>query len=824
MEDAARDSEKEQLAKAVRAVTQCVQSGWLLQSRMGESIEEPVRDAVIELVMERSPRASFRMIAEREELRSREAERLLDRTIEFVRTTPQANELYERFFITHLEMIRIVRAGEAEADDMPVKPLNAAARETAFARPGTDRPQTAEEWNDRAYTLRDRGQVEEARAAFIEAARLARAEGEAAVEGSAEIGLFTLLMRTAHTVEGRRQRMLVHARRSADAYRRAADPINEANAVVAMITALTDLADQPNLESALNRLQRLDEGQAQWWRAYAAAMTTHELEPHISGLRWCVESSTLLGDHANFYRKMCKKKLAYAEGRRIPLEEGDSETFQAAVTALGVMADGPTEEAARRLDEILRNVEELRKYGRSPTLQRELSAAHKITYWMAEWCAETLRSAEEAVDVHELAASRALLAQTAMHQLWRRWHPQVLEDLRSNVLRDALGKYVVAPTEPNNRLLTRVFDDQRQALEHQEQRLLSATPGPTMATSPMPTRSVRALLAENDRVVVCGSNGSIFLISRSDCRTIGRFVTKQVDEAVEGALAQLSSPLRGSQGAHEEPTWLMCHLVRPIMDHVPEGCRLFVVPHGALWRIPLGALAPAMLSATREVSYVPSLTMLARLLTRPRLERVLERFVGFGDPDSSLPHARAEIDHAARTFADSFTVTGDRLEYHMMMANLCDADVAHFGCHGFFFPDHPDFSALHVAGPADRPEALWYGELARYELNARLVVLAACHAGTGAVRFGSEYIGFPGAFLAAGAQGVLAPLWAVSDTSTEALMRHFYLALQKFASPADALRQAQQAMAADPSTAHPYHWAGFQLFGAPATYKFPSAL
>ncbi|MBB5803143.1 CHAT domain-containing protein [Saccharothrix ecbatanensis] len=109
---------------------------------------------------------------------------------------------------------------------------------------------------------------------------------------------------------------------------------------------------------------------------------------------------------------------------------------------------------------------------------------------------------------------------------------------------------------------------------------------------------------------------------------------------------------------------------------------------------------------------------------------------------------------------------------------------------------------------------LWYGELARYRLRARLFVLAACHAGTGSVEFGSEYVGFPGAFLAAGARQVLAPLWAVSDTSTALLMRHFYTALATPVSPAAALREAQQQVAANPATAHPYHWAGFQLFGA----------
>ncbi|MEV6906082.1 CHAT domain-containing protein [Amycolatopsis sp. NPDC051071] len=823
MEDTADDSEKEQLAAAAQAVTKAVQAAWLLQARIGEGIGEPVRDAVIELVTERGPRAKFRMITERKELLSREAERLIDRTIEFLRTLPQADSSYERFFVSHLEMIRLVQAGEIDADDMPVEPLETAIRDEILARPRTDRPQTAEEWDDRGRTLRDRGQIEEARKAFTEALRLARAEGDPAVEGSAEIGLFTLVMKTSHTTRGSHQRLLGHARRAADAYRKAGDSVGEGNAVVAMITVLTDVADRPNLESALNRLAQLDGDQTRWWRAYSTAMTTAEPDLRISGMRWCVESAHLLGDHADFYRKMCAGKLAYFEGREVSLEDDDSDVFQGGITTLGVMVNGPTEAAAQRLDKILQRVEELRRYGRSQTLQRELSNTHQNTYRAAAQCAEALRGAEEAVDIHELAASRALLAQTETHQLWRQWHPQVWEDSRSDVLQDSLGRFIVAPTEPNRLLLTQVFSDQRLAQQRQEQKLLSATPGLATATPPMPTRSVRGLLAEDDRIVVFGSTGSIFLISHDDCRTIGHFANKKLTEAVQGARGQLSNPVGGSPDDHNAVSWLLSHLLQPLLDHTPEGCRLFLVPHGALWQIPLGALAPAMLSETREVSYVPSLTLLARLLTRPRLTRVLERFVGFGDPDNSLPHARAEIDHAASTFIDSFTATGDQLHYHMVMANLADADVAHFGCHGFFFPNHPDFSALHLAGPADHPEVLWYGELARYELNARLVVLAACHAGTGAMLFGSEYVGFPGAFLAAGAQGVLAPLWAVSDASTDALMRHFYAGLKHFASPATALRQAQHAMAADPSTAHPYHWAGFQLFGAPATYKFPGA-
>lgn len=315
--------------------------------------------------------------------------------------------------------------------------------------------------------------------------------------------------------------------------------------------------------------------------------------------------------------------------------------------------------------------------------------------------------------------------------------------------------------------------------------------------------------------MVYSLTGSIFLIARDRCVAVGRFPRAEVDDKVRAVLAYLSNPIATSTDSREAVAWLVETLVQPVHDHTPERGRLFLIPHASLWQIPLGALGPTSLSETRDVSYVPSLTLLARLLMAPRLQRRVERFVGFGDPDGSLPHARAEIDHGASSFTDDFTVLGGMLHYDMVMANLADADVAHLACHGRFFPEYPDFSALHLAGPAHRPEVLWYGDLARYAFNARLVVLAACHAGTGLELFGSEYVGYPGAFLAAGARCVLAPLWAVADESTSTLMRHFYTALGRSASPAAALREAQVAMASEPATAHPYHWAGFQLFGVP---------
>ena len=463
------DGSSAHLAAAAKAVTKAVEAAWLVQQKMGEGIGPEVRDALIALVTERSPRAKVRMISERPELTDNAAERLIDHAIALVRALPAADASYVRFFESHLVFIRQVRTGAMSPGDVPAEPLPDAAREKILADRRSPGSQRARDHDERARLLRERGQVEDAAAEFTKAVRRARAEGDAATEGSAELGLFTLMMRTAPHRHGNRRQMLEHARRAAEAYRRAGDQIGERDAVVAMIGVLTDLADKPNLGIALQRLAGLDENHARWWQAYSTAMHADRLAERISGLRWCIESAHLLDDHAEFYRKMCAGKLAFFENRAVPLNDRDSDAFQGAVTTYDVMSNGPTKDAAKQLDKILERIEQIRKYARSQTLQRELSDTHQVTYRAAALCAEALRSPEDAVDVIELASSRALLAQTGMPRLWRQLHPQIWEDSRSEALQKLFGRFTSASTVQNRRLLMKSFDDQRQALQRQAQ-------------------------------------------------------------------------------------------------------------------------------------------------------------------------------------------------------------------------------------------------------------------------------------------------------------------------------------------------------------------
>jgi tetratricopeptide (TPR) repeat protein len=438
------------LAKAVRLVTTTVNAVWDLQVRMGEGVHEHVRDAVLDLVRERGPRAKFQMIVERPELRSHEAERLLDRAADYFRSlalSEPGNVRNVRFFEAHLDFIKLVRAGRVDLGRVPVEPLTAAERAKVLADPAPT--QSATELHNWAHTLRDRGQIEEARAAFTEAVRQARATGDAAVEGSAELALYKLAMETFRASRSRQQRMREHASRAEDAYRRAGDRIGEHDAIVALIAVLTDTADQPNLDRALDRLARLDEDHARWWRGYSTAMTAAELERHTAGLRWCIESAHLLGDQAGYYRRMCEAKLQFSEQLTVPPDSDGTAQFRGSAVMFDVVANGPSKEAAERLDKLVQDVELMRRYARSQALQRELSDTHQVTYWAAARCAEALRSPEDAVDLNELASSRALLTQAGMQEVWQRWHPGTWGEFdRAQALQDLLGRFTVAPTDP----------------------------------------------------------------------------------------------------------------------------------------------------------------------------------------------------------------------------------------------------------------------------------------------------------------------------------------------------------------------------------------
>jgi CHAT domain-containing protein len=103
-------------------------------------------------------------------------------------------------------------------------------------------------------------------------------------------------------------------------------------------------------------------------------------------------------------------------------------------------------------------------------------------------------------------------------------------------------------------------------------------------------------------------------------------------------------------------------------------------------------------------------------------------------------------------------------------------------------------------------------------LHARLLVLSACQTalGSGAasdVPAGDDWVGLSRAFLGAGAEHVIATLWAVEDRSTARVMKQLHGHLRAGDSVIAALSQAQRETLRNPATSGPFYWAGFVSIG-----------
>jgi CHAT domain-containing protein/predicted negative regulator of RcsB-dependent stress response len=277
------------------------------------------------------------------------------------------------------------------------------------------------------------------------------------------------------------------------------------------------------------------------------------------------------------------------------------------------------------------------------------------------------------------------------------------------------------------------------------------------------------------------------------------------------ALASGQTDLAKSLGSK-----LYASLIEPIRGRLSSKKKLIVVPSGALHYLPFaGLLSPdgKYLIENQTISVLPNASSL--FYVEGTIPTDKGKILAFGDPErdqeSRLEFANKEVQVASRSFPKKITLTGENAK-ESVLKNLSkiDAEVLHFAVHGRFDKRDPLKSALLLAKDANEDGDLETYEIYGLNINSNLVVLSACESGIGKLARGDEVQSLNRAFIYAGAGGVIASLWKVSDESTFKLMTYFYQELPK-RGPAEALRFAQiKLMKEFPS---PYHWAAFYLTG-----------
>ncbi|MGI9605991.1 MAG: CHAT domain-containing protein, partial [Acidimicrobiales bacterium] len=147
-----------------------------------------------------------------------------------------------------------------------------------------------------------------------------------------------------------------------------------------------------------------------------------------------------------------------------------------------------------------------------------------------------------------------------------------------------------------------------------------------------------------------------------------------------------------------------------------------------------------------------------------------------------LPAAVDEVEHVHEMYEGSTMLVGERANVEASLAAAADADLLHVAAHGTFRADSPMFSALHLA---DGPLTVY--DIERLQSVPSTVVLSACHAATADVAVGNEVMGTAMALVGMGVTTVVAPLVAVADEATAAVMVAMHELIRGGASPQEAL-------------------------------------
>ena len=138
------------------------------------------------------------------------------------------------------------------------------------------------------------------------------------------------------------------------------------------------------------------------------------------------------------------------------------------------------------------------------------------------------------------------------------------------------------------------------------------------------------------------------------------------------------------------------------------------------------------------------------------------------------------------------------------------ATILHFATHAAADDRDPLASHLRLAPEPSSDGYLHIGEIASHRYSTRLVVLSACETQAGPSFAGEGLMGIARAFLASGAESVVATQWPIGAATAE-LMREFHSSLAKGMDVGRALHAAKIMLRHDQKAASPFYWAGFVL-------------
>ncbi|MCP3981997.1 MAG: CHAT domain-containing protein [bacterium] len=290
-------------------------------------------------------------------------------------------------------------------------------------------------------------------------------------------------------------------------------------------------------------------------------------------------------------------------------------------------------------------------------------------------------------------------------------------------------------------------------------------------------------------------------------RDLANFLTFQLGKQQLGAAHpdELAPFVRRAIDGYLEE--LHALLIRPVAERL-DGARVRIVPHGDLHRLAFHALSPGdrPLVERCTISYAPSLAVMELLGERAPRRTTPPLIVGVAD--SAAPAIEAEARVVKAHLPDARLVNSGLSGRRVIERVESHPRLLHLAGHGLYSGDEKRTAALQFGSAR-----LTLRELYDLRGSGRIVVLSGCETGRHAVYTGDEWIGTVAAFLHAGAQAVVAALWAVHDAGTVRVMDDFYAEFVRGATVGQSLATAQRRARERGSPV--FEWAPFVVVGDP---------
>jgi CHAT domain-containing protein len=182
-----------------------------------------------------------------------------------------------------------------------------------------------------------------------------------------------------------------------------------------------------------------------------------------------------------------------------------------------------------------------------------------------------------------------------------------------------------------------------------------------------------------------------------------------------------------------------------------------------------------------------------------------------------LPGAREESDDLKQLYGNAAVIDSAKADRKMILQRMQSARLIHFAGHGMTDQSRPALSAI-VLPAADGAEQFLYAhDIAALKMHASVVVLSSCRGAARGLSGGRRSFSVADAFLAAGAEAVVASSQAVDDRVVRTFSLELHRRLVHGESVANAVRAVQLAFANRnaPSSRSSKSWASFCVIGNP---------